>query len=250
MALPHTRLTALTIPPLMDGIWARSGLRVRPMAIDHMPTSTSFFGKAGGTGRPVWSILSMVSMRVGSDPTTLATVRGRPGTVTKMSVGLPTKLNVLVMTYPSGWATRPVEAPTPRRNMTSGPLRPAPQMASAPPDVSMRTTDGATLAAAACMAFSVASLTSWANAGRAKRAMAGRVRRSMSDVSRSRIHHKDTKGTKKTEDKDHKTEDRVGNLSECECSNPARQFSAFFVSFVSLWLICLVSVWAEAPVPC
>src|SRR5215217_5067165 len=71
------------------------------MAIDHMPTSTSFLGKAGGTGRPVWSILSMVSMRVGSDPTTLATVRGRPGTVTKMSVGLPTKLNVLVMMYPA-----------------------------------------------------------------------------------------------------------------------------------------------------
>src|SRR5215208_5315183 len=117
MALPQTRLVALTIPPLMDGGWDRSGFRVRPRAIDHMPTSTSFLGKAGGTGRLDWSILSMVSIRVGSDPITLATVRGRPGAVTKMSVGLPTKLKVLVMMYPAGSATKPVEAPTPRRNM-------------------------------------------------------------------------------------------------------------------------------------
>src|SRR5262249_16151226 len=154
------------IPPLIDGGWDTSGLSVRPRATDHMPTSTSFFGNGVGTGSPVWSILSIVSMRVGSDPTTFATVRGWPGTVTKMSVGLPTKLNALVMMYPFGSATRPVDDPTPRRNMTSGPFRPAPQTASDPPLVSMRAMLWATFKAASFMAFSVASLTSWAEAQR------------------------------------------------------------------------------------
>src|SRR4051794_36633295 len=204
MTFPHTRLVALTIPPLIDGGCDGSGSSVRPTAIDHMPTSTSFLGKAGGTGSPVWSILSMVSMRVGSDPTTLATVRGRPGAVTKMSVGLPTKLKVLVRMYPSGSTTSPVEAPTPRRNMTSGPLRPDPQMASAPPDVSIRTTDGATLAAAAFMAFSVASLTSWALAPAATRSNRGRVRR----VIRG-SHHRGHRGHR--EERQRQSEGRVGS---------------------------------------
>ena len=84
------------MPPLIEGAVSIRGSVCGP-AIDHMPTSTSFFGNAVGTGKPVCSILSSVSMRVESVPTTLATTRGLPGTVTKMSVGLPMKLNELVM---------------------------------------------------------------------------------------------------------------------------------------------------------
>ena len=89
------------MPMLIDGGWSVSGSGVRPSASAHWPTSTSFFGNAAGTGRSFGTsdLDSSVSIRVWSVATTFATSRfGRPGTVTKMSVGLLAKLKELVMT--------------------------------------------------------------------------------------------------------------------------------------------------------
>ena len=86
------------MPTLVEGKPFGSGAKVRPTATAHCPMTTSFFGTAVGTGRSFASILSNVTKRVASVATTLATVRGRPGMVTKMSVGLLAKLKELVMT--------------------------------------------------------------------------------------------------------------------------------------------------------
>ena len=87
------------MPTLTEGACSRFVSSVRPKARVHWPTLTSFLGSGDGTGRSFASILSSVSIRVESVETTLATNRvARPGTVTKMSVGLLAKLNELVMT--------------------------------------------------------------------------------------------------------------------------------------------------------
>ena len=98
----------------------RAAERQRPTARPPRPSS----GTRSGTGRSFASTFSSVSIRVWSVATTLATSRcGRPGTVTKMSVGLLAKLNELVMMYPSGGDDRPVVGPTPLRMPGAGSAR-------------------------------------------------------------------------------------------------------------------------------
>ena len=174
--LPQMRPVALTIPAAKDGGWSVFGSTVRPSASAHCPTRASFFGYAAGTGRSFASTFRSVSIRLWSWATTLATSRvGRPGTVTKMSVGLLAKLNELVTTYPSAATTSPVVGPTPRRIGAPGgrPGRAGGEtITSTPPDVSILTTLGATRAVASFIAFSIASLRSAADAGGGTRARA------------------------------------------------------------------------------
>ena len=94
------RPVALTMPTLTDnaGTSFKSVSSARPRASDHWPTRISLLGTATGTVRPLRSTLSSVSIRVWSVATTLATSRGLPGTLTKMSVGLLAKLKELEMT--------------------------------------------------------------------------------------------------------------------------------------------------------
>jgi hypothetical protein len=82
--------------------------------------------------------------------------------VTKISVGLFSKLNALVMMNPSGLTTNPVVGPVPFRTPGAGgaPGGPFLPTTSAPPAVSILTTIGATFADAAFIAASVASMTS------------------------------------------------------------------------------------------
>lgn len=84
------------MPRLNEGGCSTLGLRVRPMASDHWPTSISFFGITAGTGSPFRSTFTNEIMRDWSFATTFATMRPLPGIVTKMSVGLLMKLKELV----------------------------------------------------------------------------------------------------------------------------------------------------------
>src|SRR5437660_7603067 len=97
MALPQMRPMALTMPVLTEGD-VSSPAQARPRASDHWPTLISFLGVGAGTGKPIASIFSRVSIRVVSVATILATWRSLcPGTETKIADGLLAKLNALEM---------------------------------------------------------------------------------------------------------------------------------------------------------
>ena len=125
-------------------IFGRAASNVRPTAKAHWPTRISSVGADSGTvSLASVSTFKSTSMRLWSVATSLAAWREPSSSVTRIEAGFCTKLKALDRIYPSAETTRPVVGPVPIS------IRP---MRSKPPTVSIRTTDGATRASAACIA--------------------------------------------------------------------------------------------------
>ena len=139
------RSFALTTP---TDRFTRSAAYVRPSATAQSPTRKDSIGAGTAGVRSSASTRSSVSRRASSSPSRSAARRRPSGRRTRIEVGFPAKVSLLVRISPSARTTVPVAGPAPSRR---------PSAVSTPPSTSIRTTLGATAAAAALNAAS-----SWA----------------------------------------------------------------------------------------